>query len=177
MAELTTVARPYGEAVFRAAVEAGSISAFGDALAVLGAAAANPQAVAILGNPKVTVAEKAAVLSAPAGALAPAISNLLTMLIESGKASLLPFIAEHFARLQRQHDGVVKATITSAMQLSDADKSGLVDALSRKYGKRVEAVVVIDAGLIGGARIQVGDDVIHASVRDTLDQMKQALTA
>jgi F-type H+-transporting ATPase subunit delta len=49
--------------------------------------------------------------------------------------------------------------------------------LSRKYGKRVEAVVVIDAGLIGGARIQVGDDVIHASVRDTLDQMKQALTA
>jgi F-type H+-transporting ATPase subunit delta len=177
MAELTTVARPYGEAVFRAAVDAGSVAAFGDALVALGAAAANPQAAELLGNPKVTVAEKAAVLSAPAGTLPPAVSNLLTMLIESGKASLLPFIAEHFAKLQRQHEGVVKATITSAMQLSEADKSGLVDALSRKYGKRVEAVVVVDADLIGGARIQVGDDVVHASVRDTLDQMKQALMA
>jgi F-type H+-transporting ATPase subunit delta len=53
----------------------------------------------------------------------------------------------------------------------------LVEALGRKYGKRVEAVVVVDAELIGGARVQIGDDVIHASVRDTLDQMKQALTA
>jgi F-type H+-transporting ATPase subunit delta len=177
MAELTTVARPYGEAVFRAAVEAGSVAAFGDALFVLGATAADPQAVALLGNPKVTVAEKAAVLSAPAGALAKPVANLLTMLIESGKASLLPFIAEHFAKLQREHEGVVKATITSAMALSDADKAGLVEALGRKYGKRVEAIVVVDQELIGGARVQVGDDVIHASVRDTLDQMKQALTA
>jgi F-type H+-transporting ATPase subunit delta len=177
MAELTTVARPYGEAVFRAAVESGSVAAFGDALAVLGATAANPQAAALLGNPNVTVAEKAAVLSAPAGTLAAPVANLLTMLIESGKALLLPFIAEHFAKLQREHEGIVKATITSAMALSDADEAGLVEALGRKYGKRVEAVVVVDAELIGGARVQVGDDVIHASVRDTLDQMKQALTA
>jgi F-type H+-transporting ATPase subunit delta len=177
MAELTTVARPYGEAVFRAAVEAGSVAAFGDALFVLGATADDPQAAALLGNPKVTVTEKVAVLSAPAGALAMPVANLLTMLIESGKASLLPFIAEHFAKLQREHEGVVKATITSAMVLSDADKVGLVEALGRKYGKRVEAVVVVDAELMGGARVQIGDDVIHASVRDTLDQMKQALTA
>lgn len=177
MAELTTVARPYGEAVFRAAVEAGDLATFGDALAMLGATAADPLAAALLGNPKVTVAEKAAVLSAPVGALAVPVANLLTMLIESGKASLLPFISEHFAKLQREHEGVLKATITTAMALSDADKAGLVDALGRKYGKRVEAVVVVDAELIGGARIQVGDDVIHASVRDTLDQMKQALTA
>ena len=33
----------------------------------------------------------------------------------------------------------------------------------------------VDASLIGGARVQVGDDVIHASVRDTLDKMAVAL--
>ena len=177
MAELTTVARPYAEAVFRVAVESGSVSAFAETLSALGASAADPQAAALLGNPKVSVAEKASVLSVAAGTLAPAIANLVTLLIENGKASLLPFVAEHFARLQRNHDGVVKATISSAMALSDADRAGLVDALSRKYGKRVEAVVIVDSELIGGARIQVGDEVIHASVRDTLDQMKQALTA
>jgi len=102
---------------------------------------------------------------------------LVVLLIEGGKASLLPFVAEHFARLQREHDGVVRATISTAMPLTEADRAGLVDALARKYGKRIDAVVVVDADLIGGARIQVGDEVIHASVRDTLDQMKQALTA
>ena len=177
MAELTTVARPYAEAVFRVGVELGSVAAFGDSLTTLGAAASNAQASALLGNPKVSVAEKAAVLSVASGRLAPAIANLLTLLIENGKASLLPFVAEHFARLQREHDGVVKVTISSAMPLADADRAGLVDALAKKYGKRIEAAVVVDSDLIGGARIQVGDEVIHASVRDTLDQMKRALTA
>lgn len=177
MAELTTVARPYAEAVFRVAVETGSVPGFAGTLASLGASAADPQASALLGNPKVTVAEKAAVLSVAAGAVPAAIGNLLTLLIENGKASLLPFVAEHFARLQRDHEGVVKVTISSAMPLGDADRTGLVDALARKYGKRIEAIVVVDSELIGGARIQVGDEVIHASVRDTLDQMKQALTA
>jgi F-type H+-transporting ATPase subunit delta len=59
--------------------------------------------------------------------------------------------------------------------LSDADKASLIDGLARKYGKRVEAEVRVDASLIGGARVQVGDDVIHASVRDTLDKMAIAL--
>ena len=177
MAELTTIARPYAEAVFRVAVESGSVAAYGDTLTTLGAAASNLQAAALLGNPKVSVAEKAAVLAAPAGNLALSIANLVTLLIEAGKASLLPFIAEHFARLQREHDGVVRATISTAMPMTDADKAGLIDALGRKYGKRIEAIVVVDPDLIGGARVQVGDEVIHASVRDTLDQMKQALTA
>ena len=96
-------------------------------------------------------------------------------MIENQRATLLPFISEHFARLQREHDGVVKAVITSAFALSDADKASLIEGLAKKYGKRVEAEVKVDASLIGGARIQVGDDVIHASVRDTLDKMAIAL--
>lgn len=178
MAELTTVARPYAEAVFRASVDVQSATPSGKALQALGVAAANAQMVSMLGNPRVTAAEKASVLAAATGgSLTPLLANLVAMLIDNGKASLLPFISEHFERLQREHDGVIKATITSAFALSDADKSGLVDAIAKKYGKKVEAEVRIDESLIGGARVQVGDDVVHASVRDTLDQMKQALMA
>ena len=178
MAELTTVARPYAEATFRAAVESNATSQFGQALRALGVAASNAQMASMLGNPKVTAAEKANVLVAAAGGnVAAPMANLIATLIDNGKAALLPFISEHFQRLQREHDGVVKATITSAFPLSDAEKSGLVDALAKRYGKKVEAVVNVDESLIGGARVQVGDDVVHASVRDTLDQMKQALMA
>lgn len=178
MAELSTVARPYAEAAFRASVEAGAVGPFGRALAALGVAAVDARMASMLGNPKVTAQEKTGVMAAAAGGTLPAeLSRLVDTLIENGKAALLSFIAEHFAKLQRQHEGVVKATIASAMPLSDEDKAGLVEALARRYGKKVEAEIVVDAALIGGARVQVGDDVVHASVRDTLDRMKQALMA
>jgi F-type H+-transporting ATPase subunit delta len=178
MAELTTVARPYAEAAFRTAVESNAVADFGRALNALGVATGQGQVASMLGNPKVTSQEKVEVLSAATGgSLAPALKNLVATLIDNGKAALLPFIGEHFQRLQREHEGVIKATITSAFALSDAEKASLTDALAKKYGKKVDVVVAVDESLIGGARVQVGDDVVHASVRDTLDKMKQALLA
>ncbi len=178
MAELTTIARPYAEAVFRASVDAGDVAAYGANVKAMGIAAADAGMASALGNPRLSAAEKAGLLaSAVKGQVQAPLANLLAALIENGKAALLPFISEHFDRLQREHDGVVKAIITSAQPLSDADKAGLVDALAKRYGKKVVAEVSVDESLIGGARVQVGDDVVHASVRDTLEQMKHALTA
>ncbi len=177
MAELTTVARPYAEAAFRASVEARDVAGFGEKLKLFGHAAANRDAASLLGNPKVSAKEKADLLFSVAGGNVPEVlKNLANTLVDNQRATLLPFIAEHFDRLQREHDGVIKALITSAFPLSDADKSSLIDALAKKYGKRVEAEVKVDASLIGGARVQVGDEVIHASVRDTLDKMVIALS-
>jgi len=176
MAELTTVARPYAEAAFRAAVEANDVAAFAKVLERLGAVASTREAATLLGNPKVSTTEKAELLFSVAGGNVPVtLQNLTNSLIDNQRATLLPFIGEHFERLQREHDGVVKAVITSAFPMSEADQASLVAGLARKYGKRVEAEVKVDATLIGGARVQVGDDVIHASVRDTLDQMAAAL--
>lgn len=172
MAELTTVARPYAEAAFRSAVEAKDLAGYANRLQAMGMAASTREAASVLGNPRVSAAEKAQLLFSVAGGNMPdPLKNLVAALIDNQRATLLPFVSEHFERLQREHEGVVKAVITSAFPMSDADKSSLVDGLARKYGKRVEAEVRMDASLIGGARIQVGDDVIHASVRDTLDKM------
>ena len=177
MAELTTVARPYAEAAFRASVDAKDVAGYGEKLKLFGAVAANRDAGSLLGNPKVSTKEKAELLFSVAGGNVPdVLKNLANTLIENQRATLLPFISEHFERLQREHDGVVKALITSAFTLSDVDKASLIDGLAKKYGKRVEAEVKVDASLIGGARVQVGDDVIHASVRDTLDKMATALS-
>lgn len=176
MAELTTVARPYAEAVFRAAVEAKDVAVFSAKLKELGAVTGTRDAASLLGNPKVSTKEKADVLFSVSGDNVPAtLQNLTNALIENQRATLLPYISEHFERLQREHDGVVKAVITSAFPLADVDRISLVESLARKYGKRVEAEVRVDESLIGGARIQVGDDVIHASVRDTLDKMAASL--
>ena len=70
---------------------------------------------------------------------------------------------------------VVLARITSAQPLSDAQRDEIVAALERRFGKRIEAELDVDPELLGGARVQIGDQVIHASVRDALAQMAAAL--
>ena len=176
MAELTTVARPYAEAIFRSAAESKDIAAFSTKLRALSAVVSNPQMSSLLGNPNVSAQQKADLMASVVGGRLPAaLENAVLMLIGNGKPSLIPFIDEHFTRLQRDHEGVVKAVITSAFPMSDAEKTSMVDALTKKYGKRVDVEVKVDESLIGGARVQVGDDVVHASVRDTLNKMAQAL--
>jgi len=69
----------------------------------------------------------------------------------------------------------VRARITSAQPLTDQQRSDIVGALEKRYGKKVEAEMDVDPELLGGARVQVGDQVIHASVRDALGQMAAAL--
>lgn len=176
MAELLTVARPYAEAVFRAALEANNTAGYGQILKALGMVMENAQVSNLMGNPNVSAMQKSDIIIAGTGQAIPdVLSKLVEILIANGRSVLLPYIAEHFAQLQRCHNGLVKAVITSAFPLSESDKLALVQALERKYSKRVEADVTVDESLIGGARIQVGDEVIHASVRDTLDQMATAL--
>jgi F-type H+-transporting ATPase subunit delta len=177
MAELATVARPYAEALFKAARENGSLGAVADGLAFVAAAAADPQLVSALANPKVSARQKKDLLAAVAGErMGVELANLAALLIDTHREVLIGSIAAQFEELKREHERVVRARITSAQPLDDSQRAAIVAALEKRYGKKVEAELDVDPGLLGGARVQVGDQVINASVRDALAQMAAALT-
>ncbi|MGZ5065003.1 MAG: F0F1 ATP synthase subunit delta [Usitatibacter sp.] len=176
MAEIATVARPYAEAVFRSAVDGGSLAAVGDSLALLAAAARDERMHSILLNPKVTAAQKREIFDAAASSRLDGVTKrLVAILIDNHREVLIGSIAEQFEELRSQHDRVLRARITSAQPLSDPQRDEIVAALERRYGKKIEADLDVDPSLLGGARVQVGDQVIHASVRDALAQMAAAL--
>lgn len=177
MAELATVARPYAEAAFRAALEKGSLGAVAENLAVLAAAERDPQMRSVLTNPKVTAQQKKDLFAAVAGSgLHEVVRNLLSVVVDNHREVLMGEIEQQFDALKREHEKVVRAQITSAQPLTDSQRADIVSALERRYGKKVEAELAVDPQLLGGARVQVGDQVIHASVRDALAQMAAALT-
>jgi len=70
---------------------------------------------------------------------------------------------------------VLHVLITSAQPLDEAQKSEIVASLEKRYSKKIEAELAVDPQLLGGARVQIGDQVIHASVRDALAQMAAAI--
>lgn len=176
MAELITVARPYAEATFRAALDTKDLAGISNQLRLSAAVASDAQMAALLGNPKVTAEQKLSVFhAATEGKLGDVVKNLIHMLVDSHRTVLLVPISVHFEILKHEHESVLQARIVSAFAMSDAEKTDLVAALAKKYGKKVDATVVVDASLIGGVNIEIGDEVIHGSVRDTLAKMAVAL--
>ena len=69
------------------------------------------------------------------------------------------------------------AQIIAAAKPSDAEVKDLVVRLEAKFGKKIDAKVSVDAELIGGVKIIVGDTVIDASVKSQLQNLTYALTA
>jgi F-type H+-transporting ATPase subunit delta len=177
MAEIATVARPYAEAMFRAALEANELGPDADALAFAAAVAGDETMRAVLSDPRVTAQQKKDLLASIAGErLTKNAKNLIGILVDSHREELIGSIAEQFEELKREHERVLHVLITSAQPLDEAQKSEIVSSLGKRYGKKIEAELAVDPQLLGGARVQVGDQVIHASVRDALAQMAAALT-
>lgn len=178
MAEIATVARPYAEAAFKTALEQNRLGAWGEALDFVAAAARDEQMHSVLSNPKVSAQQKKDLFSAIAGdRLDGPLKNFVALLVDNHREVLIGSIAEQFDELKRDHEKVLRARITSAQALSEEQRAQIVEALERRYGKKIEAELDVDPELLGGARVQIGDQVIHASMRDALAQMAAALAA
>ena len=176
MAENVTIARPYAEAIFALADAGGTLGKWSQALAVLARVAAHPELRAAIANPNLSANQVYGLFAGACGDLATEAQNLVRMLIENGRLALLPEIRTIFEELKNEREGVVEAVITSAHALDPRQLSALVAELERRFGRKVSPQVRVDADLIGGARMQVGDEVVDGSVRGKLAAMAVALT-
>jgi len=177
MAELATVARPYAEALFRVAQQ-GDMAAWSELVSQLAQVGANPDVQAFAANPKLTATDLVAALASLVKApVTPEATNLLTMLAENGRISLLPEIGTQFQALKNAQLGAADAEIASAFALTDAQVATLVGTLEQKFGRKLNPTVTVDPSLIGGVRVLVGDEVLDTSVRAKLQQMHAALVA
>ena len=178
MAELTTIARPYAEAVFALARESNALPVWSEMLNFATGVAADPRMARALDNPSLTGVQKEALFLGIAGdRLDAAGRNFFHLLLDADRIAVLPQIVELFEALRRDAEGVARAQVSTALPLTDAQVSELSAALGRRFGRRVEATVELDPGLIGGVRVTVGDEVIDGSVAGRLAAMARDLTA
>ncbi|MGZ8203658.1 MAG: F0F1 ATP synthase subunit delta [Burkholderiales bacterium] len=177
MAELVTIARPYAEAAFKLASESGGLDRWSDMLALIEAVATDPDVASRIGDPNVSDHALESLLLGTIGERLDGHGrNLLQMLIQNRRLDLVPHMRSLYEERRREHEGVVEARIISALPMDVAQVKPLLEALERKYGRKVNARVEVDPDLIGGVRIVVGDKVIDATVRGRLDAMAVALT-
>ena len=176
MAEAITIVRPYAVAAFRLVKEKNALGKWSDMLALAAGVAADPQMKIFIDNPKVTAAAlEQSFLAVCGDKLDEAASNLIKVLVEYGRLSLLPEVAQAFEVLKAEDEGVLEAEITAASKPTAADTKSLVKRLEAKFGKKIEASVKVDPELIGGIKVVIGDTVIDASVRGQLQELAYTL--
>lgn len=177
MAEPSTIARPYAEAVFRLADGAGKLREWSDMLADLAAVAADPAVAAAMKDPNLSAPKVAGMfISILSGRLNAEAENLVRVLAENRRLEVLPEIAAQFEALKNEREGTLEAEIVSAFPLEDAQLTQLISHLESRTGKRVKPRVSVDRELIAGVRIAIGDKVIDGSVRAQLNALGAALT-
>ncbi len=176
MAELATIARPYAEALFKAAGD-GAAGLTGQ-MGVLAAVASNEQLRQFADNPKVGANQVFDVVAGVVGGtLDSKLANLLRAVVENGRIAALPEISAQFAALVNAQSGVSDATVYSAFPIDAAQLAGIAASLEKRFGRKLNPKVEIDPELIGGVRVVVGDEVLDTSVKARLEQMKAALIA
>jgi len=177
MIEPTTLARPYARAAFEHARAAGDLAAWQTALSELAAITAEPKVAAAMRDPNQTAAQRAATLSGLAGdSLPSAVANLLAIMADNGRLSLLPEVAMLFDQLKQAVESTVAVHVTSAYPLSDAETQQLADTMQEKLARSITLTSETDPSLLGGALIRADDLVIDGSVRGRLNKLAGTLT-
>jgi F-type H+-transporting ATPase subunit delta len=181
MAELSTIARPYAQALFDAAsadAAAGGLGRWLELVEQMGAVARHPQVASVVSDPKLGAEQTYALITGllrdklPAGG-----ESFLRLVIDNGRLAALPEVARQFRRLKNQAEGRADCLIETALPISAEQVGGLLGVLAKKFGVQLIPEVRVDESLIGGVRITVGDHVLDSSVRGQLAAMKTALTA
>lgn len=181
MAELRTIARPYAEALFELAQSNDNLAQWSEALGNLSAIADNPDVEVLIGNPNVETEELAQAITAIAGeslkgGLGDAGANLVKLLAENERLSVLPEIAAQYEDLRAKAEGRVDVVVTSAVELNSEQQAQLTKSLKNRLKREISLTCTTDAELIGGLVVRAGDLVIDGSLRASLARMQQLVS-
>ena len=97
--------------------------------------------------------------------------NLIKVLMDNHRLSLLPEIAAQYEYLRAEEESTLTATVSSAFELNDSQKTNLTSALKKRFDREIELECSIDQALLGGMIIRAGDVVIDGSALGKLNKL------
>jgi len=173
---LSVADRVYARALFDAARDEGRLEPVREQLAqVVAAESEVPQLRELLRNPQLDPRVRSATLEELLAGSDELLRNFLLLLVDKGRAGQLEEIAREFERMVAEHEGIVHAELTTAIELSDEEARDLLSRIEQSTGRKVEATRKVDPSLIGGIVLQVGSHRLDASVRGRLDRLRREL--
>ncbi len=105
------------------------------------------------------------------------VKNFLYTLLREGHLGLLDTVIADLARMVAQRSVAQVAHVTSAVALTPDEQEALRQRIHARYGGEVELDFHVDASILGGVILQVGDKVIDGSIAGRLTTLHERLAA
>jgi F-type H+-transporting ATPase subunit delta len=173
------VSKTYGDALFEVAQESGNLDGYWEEVkAVKAAMDENPDLFKLMTHPKVVKEEKIKVIEDIfTGKVSAELVGLMRMIVDKGHFAQMTEVLDYFINQVKEYKNIGTAYVTSAMELSDAQKAAVEKRLldTTKYVE-FEMHYAVDSALIGGMIIRIGDRVVDSSVRTKLSALTRELS-
>lgn len=175
MSEALSLARPYAKAIFEVALDKNALQAWSVWLNQLAFIAKDTNVQYAVSNPehnsKTLLENILSVMDERDETLA----RFVSVLLEAKRFALLPEILSHFEHYKALKEQELNVAVTTAMPMSDEDKTLLNKALQQRFKQSVNLTYDTDESLLGGAIVRIDDLVIDGSGRGRLSSLKQYL--
>lgn len=172
------VVKRYATALFDLAASEGAMAKYEEEVKVIVKAIHDePDFMAVLQDHKVTREDKISIVenvftdkvSAP-------IVGLLVLLVNKGRQAEILNVLEAFLERVKAESGVIKAVVTSAIPLKEAQLNALKEKLEASTKSKIELETIVDSSIIAGLIVRVGDKVVDASYQGEMQTLKKQLS-
>lgn len=178
MSQLTTLARPYAKAAFKTAIDAGSLQTWSQGLSLLAALLQDAKVGSYLANPALGAEQQTAVLLSLCGEeLDSKMHNIVSLLADNKRLTLLPEISALFEGFKAESEKTIEVEVVSAFSLDTEAEQQLAVALKTRLQREIKLSSSVDSSLIGGMIVRAGDLVIDGSVRGKLKKLTETMNA
>lgn len=166
----------YAKAIFSLAQESGKVEeVYADMNSLSDTLTESAELRSLVKNPVVKEEEKSKVFTALFGStFNEATLNLIQLLLKNKRESILQSTAVQYIDLYKTSKNIVTAYVTSATKMDEEDKKKVVALL--KHEGEVEIIESIDAQLLGGFIVRVGDKQIDASVATKFKNLRKEIS-
>jgi F-type H+-transporting ATPase subunit delta len=172
------VAHAYADALFGIAKEKGKLDQVRDQLGQFADAVdGNRDLQVFLFSPYFSSAEKSAGVKRAVVGAEPEFVNFLDLVIDKQRMPEIFRIRRQFEELWKHENRRIDVTVTSAVELDPAVVSKIGEEIERQTGQEVDLASRVDAEILGGVVLQVGNMVLDASIRNRLEKLRKSVAS
>lgn len=174
---MTDTSKSYADALFSLALETNTVFETLMALKEMrNGIYATEGALDLLASPSIPKDERCAVLEKAFGDVQPEhVMSFVGVLIQHGHIRELDDCLEAYTALHDEHSRLSIAYVTSAVELTKAEKAELTEKLGRKLNRYIHLECAVDPSLLGGLVVQVDGKVIDGSLKHKLQEIKEVM--
>ena len=175
---MSDISNEYAKALFMLAAEKGMGKEYKEALDIVSEVFdANPMYPEFLSTFAIPLDERLSALEkAFSDAIPREVLSFLKILCEKKHIAEFSECAEQYTALYNEMDRISNAKVTSAVELSDDEKSALKEKLEKQSGHKVAIEYVVDKSIIGGLVVEIDGKIMDSSLKKHLKDVKDVIS-